>query len=193
MFKNKNNKGANTMEQLIYNKDSFDNSIEVSNYPWGFRLKTKVRYWIETTNRGDRFVKCTLNPKTQKWCAEKKSTYSSVMVMTTDEKDNKTYVSYYPLNIGYDDAIKVAKFEHSIDKDKLSKKQLTQICKCKAVNEVNKKIKVEFVSTNNWTSEQREEHNKKQDELNGKLANYTNHLYKKCIIKNNLTNKKEVV
>jgi len=180
------------MEQLIYNKDSFDNSIEVNNYPWGFRLKTKVRYWIETTNRGDRFVKCTLNPKTQKWCAEKKSTYSSVMVMTQKIEDEKTFISYNSLDVGYSDSIKVAKFEHLIDRDKLSKKQLTQICKCKAVNEVNKHIKVDFVIANDWTKEQRLEHEKKQDVINGQLASYTNHIYKKCIIKNNLTNKKEV-
>ena len=172
--------------QNVYNKDSFDNSIEVNNYPWGFKLKTKVRYWIETTKRGDRFVKRTLNPKTGNWCAEKKSTYDAVMVMTTDQKDNKTFVSHKGLSVGWSDAVQVAKFEHSIDKSQLSKKQLAQICKCKAVNEVNKKIKVEFISTNHWTSEQRAEHNKKQDELNGKLANYANHVYKKCVVKNNL-------
>ena len=38
------------MTKYIYNKDSFDNSLEVSNYPWGFRLKTKRRTWIETYN-----------------------------------------------------------------------------------------------------------------------------------------------
>ena len=36
------------MTKYIYNKDSFENAIEVSNYPWGFRLKTKRRTWIET-------------------------------------------------------------------------------------------------------------------------------------------------
>ena len=54
-------------------KDSFDNAIEVNNYPWGFRLKTKRRTWIETDkNKGDRVCFCTLNPKTNKWCAVKK-------------------------------------------------------------------------------------------------------------------------
>ena len=34
---------SETMTKYIYNKDSFDNALEVSNYPWGFRLKTKRR------------------------------------------------------------------------------------------------------------------------------------------------------
>ena len=52
----------------IYNKDSFENSVEVDNYPWGFRLKTKKRYWVETNKKGSRFMSCTLNPKNNQWC-----------------------------------------------------------------------------------------------------------------------------
>jgi len=45
------------MTKYIYNKDSFDNALEVSNYPWGFRLKTKRRTWIETNKtKGTDFV-----------------------------------------------------------------------------------------------------------------------------------------
>ena len=61
------------MSKYVYDKNSFDNALEVSNYPWGFRLKTKRRTWIETDkNKGDRVCFCTLNPKTNKWCAVKK-------------------------------------------------------------------------------------------------------------------------
>ena len=91
----------------IYKCKDFDSAFEVDNYPWGFRLKTKVRYWIETTNRGDRFVKCTLNPKTNKWCKEKKSTYQAVMVMTAEVKDQKTFVSYIAISRGWSDAVAV--------------------------------------------------------------------------------------
>ena len=63
---------------IIYNKDSFENAVEVDNYPWGYKFKTKRRYWIETTKRGDRVCYQTLNPKTDKWCAVKKSIYSAV-------------------------------------------------------------------------------------------------------------------
>ena len=57
--------------EYVYGAKDFDTAVEIGNYPWGFRLRTKVRYWIETTNRGDRFVKCTLNPKTNQWCKPK--------------------------------------------------------------------------------------------------------------------------
>jgi len=42
------------MTKYIYNKDSFENALEVSNYPWGFRLKTKRRTWIETNKNARR-------------------------------------------------------------------------------------------------------------------------------------------
>ena len=75
----------------IYGHSSFDSGYVVTNYPWGFRLKTSRRYWIETTNRGDRFCYATLNPKTDQWCKPKKSTYSAVMVMCLNEKEHVTY------------------------------------------------------------------------------------------------------
>ena len=68
------------MTKYVYNKDSFEYAVEVSNYPWGFRLKTKRRTWIETDkNKGDRVCFRTLNPKTNKWCAVKKSTITLSM------------------------------------------------------------------------------------------------------------------
>ena len=77
------------MTKYIYNKDSFENAIEVSNYPWGFRLKTKRRTWIETNKtKGDRLCFCTLNPKTNKWCAVKKATYNAVEVLFIDENEH---------------------------------------------------------------------------------------------------------
>ena len=160
--------------EKIYNHKNFASGYEVDNYPWGFRLKTKVRYWIETTKRGDRFVKCTLNPKTNKWCKEKKSTYKAVMVMTKEVKDQKTFISYVSISRGWSNAVDVAKFEHQVDKYLLSKEQQKQICACKAINEVNKELKVEFVNSTAWTDQERAAHEKKQDEINGKLAAYTN-------------------
>ena len=77
------------MIKYIYNKDSFDNAIEVNNYPWGFRLKTKRRTWIETNKtKGDRVCFSTLNPKTDKWCAVKKSTYNAVDILLIDENEH---------------------------------------------------------------------------------------------------------
>lgn len=66
------------------------NPITVDNYPWGFKLRTEQRYWLEKTKRGTRFVYQTKNPKTGRWCKEKKSTYSMYGVIcraTTGEKE----------------------------------------------------------------------------------------------------------
>tara|TARA_R100001443_G_scaffold6664_2_gene15629 strand:- start:7349 stop:7882 length:534 start_codon:yes stop_codon:yes gene_type:complete len=172
----------------VYDAKCFDTGFEVDNYPWGFRLKTKRRYWIETTKHGDRFCYATLNPKNNQWCKPKKSTYKAVMVMNTEISHNKTYVSYDSIMVGWSNAAEVCKFEHQIDKSKLSKEQQKKICECKAVNATNKLLEgnIEFVNSTGWSKEQKEAHEKKQKEINQKLINITNHNYGQCLIKNNL-------
>ena len=59
-----------------------DNPLIIQNYPYGWRLKTQAKYYIETDNKkGQRIVFQTLNPKTNVWNSEKKSTYSSIRVL----------------------------------------------------------------------------------------------------------------
>ena len=53
------------MKKIIYGATTPETAIVVNNYPWGFKLKTSQRYWIETTKQGDRFVIQTLNPNPQ--------------------------------------------------------------------------------------------------------------------------------
>ena len=80
-------------KSYIYNKDSFENSVEVENYPWGFRLKTKKRYWIETNKRGSRLVLLYSKSKNNQWCKAKAFTYSQVGVLTSEIKDGKNFIS----------------------------------------------------------------------------------------------------
>lgn len=68
-------------------------ALLVDDYPYGFRLRTSIRYWIETTKHGDRFVSQTLNPKTDRWNAPKKSTYAPVGAMYTDDKGHVTWTA----------------------------------------------------------------------------------------------------
>ena len=75
----------------IHNKE--DNAFIVHNYPYGSK-RTDIKYWIESTKRGDRFVSMTLNPKTNQWNKPKKTTYNAVMIMTQEEKEDKTFISY---------------------------------------------------------------------------------------------------
>ena len=65
----------------------------VDDYPYGFRLRTQIRYWIETKkNHGQRFVSQTRNPKTGRWNAPKAGTYSPIVVMWLDT-DNHVQTS----------------------------------------------------------------------------------------------------
>src|SRR4030042_7007253 len=71
----------------------------VENYPYGYTLRTKIRYWAETTTRGQRFVSQTLNPKTGLWNKPKKSTYSQIVLIGLNEEEHITYncLSLYSL------------------------------------------------------------------------------------------------
>jgi hypothetical protein len=111
--------------------------------------------------------------------------------MTKKVEDDKTFINYTSISVGWSDAVQVANFEHKIDRTQLSNKQLKKICECKAVNETSKllKGKIEFVNTTYWSKEKKEAHRAKQDEINKKLNIYTNRMYGSCLIKNNLGGK----
>jgi len=61
----------------------------VDDYPYGFKLRCKIRYWLEyAPKKGFRFCSQTTNPKKvgEVWNAPKKSTYSMLGVMGLDEQ-----------------------------------------------------------------------------------------------------------
>ena len=60
---------------------SADTAYVVEDYPYGFRLRTKIRYYIETSRYGQRFVSQTLNPQTGRWNSPKAGTYHLITVM----------------------------------------------------------------------------------------------------------------
>jgi len=59
----------------------------VDDYPYGYRVRTQIRYWIETTKHGQRFVSQTLNPKTGEWNKPKAGTYDEIKVMVLNEEN----------------------------------------------------------------------------------------------------------
>ncbi len=74
---------------LLQGATSAETAYIVNDYPYGFRLRCKIRYWLETTSRGTRFCSQTTNPKKgDKWNAPKKSTYMNVGVMFVDENNH---------------------------------------------------------------------------------------------------------
>lgn len=85
---------AFTAESAMFGHVSPDTAYLVEDYPYGFRLRTTIRYWIETVPRkGDRLVSQTRNPKVagEVWNKPKKSTYVDVGVMYRDEQGHVTW------------------------------------------------------------------------------------------------------
>tara|TARA_R100001443_G_scaffold107278_1_gene117047 strand:- start:244 stop:786 length:543 start_codon:yes stop_codon:yes gene_type:complete len=174
----------NDNKKYIYNAVDFDTAIEVNNYPWGFRLKTKVKYWIESNNKGDRLIKQTLNPKTNEWCKPKKSTYSEVMVMTSKRENDKTFISYEQISM-YSNIKEVSLFENT-HKNHLTNRQRENICMMKSMHGAYEDIEVKMVCTSRMTKKELEDHNKKKRLVEDYLLNRANSLYNTCLIKNNL-------
>jgi hypothetical protein len=59
-------------------------AVVASDYPYGFSLRCKARFWVETTaGKGQRFVKQTTNPRLpgEQWNKPKKSTYSAIVIL----------------------------------------------------------------------------------------------------------------
>lgn len=74
------------MNTFLFGHTSPDTAYLVTDYPYGFKLRTEIRYWIESApKKGDRFVSQTKNPKTGRWNAAKMSTYYPIMAMFLNE------------------------------------------------------------------------------------------------------------
>jgi len=128
--------------QTRLNHNSEETAYLVNNYPWGYTLKTKRKYWIETTTRGDRFVFQTLNPKTNKWCKPKKSTYSAVLALYI--KDNG-HVTYKGFNFGWSEIETINKFIDLIGgEDKLSAQQQKALKKARYIKKVQDSVTYEI-------------------------------------------------
>ncbi len=87
--------------QLLFNHTSPETAYLVDDYPYGFRLRCKIRYWLEWKNKkGFRLVSQTTNPKASDvWNKPKKSTYCMAGAMYLDEKNYVQWdgFNYYDL------------------------------------------------------------------------------------------------
>lgn len=75
----------------LYGHNSPDTAYVVDDYPYGFRKRTKIRYWLEMKpSKGFRFMSQTMNPDTGRWNPKPKaSTYVGLAaVMYLDEKNH---------------------------------------------------------------------------------------------------------
>ncbi len=68
------------IKQILKGHTSPETAFVVNDYPYGFTLRCKIRYWLETNKNGTRFVSQTTNPKAagfggDVWNKPKASTY----------------------------------------------------------------------------------------------------------------------
>lgn len=95
--------------EYLFNHDE-QNPVVIDNYPYGFKLRTQIRYWIESSKKGNRFCSQTMDPKKNKWNTPKCSTYSLIGIMTKDEKG---YISWQGVS-EYTEKDKVEEFVKQI-------------------------------------------------------------------------------
>jgi hypothetical protein len=79
--------------QTLTGHTSPETAYLVADYPYGFRLRCQIRYWLEfKAGRGFRLVSQTSNPKRPGtvWNKPRASTYHVVAVMVIDEDDHVT-------------------------------------------------------------------------------------------------------
>jgi hypothetical protein len=81
--------------EILKGHTSKETAYVVNDYPYGFRLRCKIRYWLEfNQKRGVRFVSQTTNPKKagEVWNKEKASTYCYISgAMFLDEENHVTW------------------------------------------------------------------------------------------------------
>lgn len=77
--------------KLLHEHTSADTAYVVDDYPYGFRLRCKIRYWLEYNKaHGWRFVSQTTNPKAgDRWNKPRASTYVKFgAAMFLDEQEH---------------------------------------------------------------------------------------------------------
>ncbi|MEU7905865.1 hypothetical protein [Actinoplanes sp. NPDC049118] len=81
--------------RVLTGHTSPETAYEVDDYPYGFRLRCRIRYWVETATKGakkgrQRFMSQTTNPKVdgEPWNKPKGSTYDLMTFMYLDDQDH---------------------------------------------------------------------------------------------------------
>lgn len=84
------------MKQLL-GHDSPATAYVVDDYPYGFRLRCRIRYWVETTKHGQRLVSQTTNPKKpgEVWNKPKASTYNEVELLVLNDNGHVSTVGFH--------------------------------------------------------------------------------------------------
>jgi hypothetical protein len=143
------------MRNYLYNHTSFETAYVVQDWPWGYKLRTEKRFWIESNKNGDRQISQTLDPGSGKWCAPKKSMYSPVKIFyTSDEKkvltQGEEVEQLRSETIDFRNNEKIKSF-YERHKDNLNDFQKAQIKKWIGFNEAMKDVTFEIVPRSKTT------------------------------------------
>lgn len=95
-------------KQPLYGHTSEATAYVVADYPYGYNVRTQIRYWLEAKpKKGWRLVSQTLNPKTNRWNKPKQSTYIEWgAAMYLDDKGHVQWTGVGP----YSDDQKILEF-----------------------------------------------------------------------------------
>lgn len=141
--------------------DKEETALIIGNYPYGFKLKTKIRYWIESNKKGDRFVSQTLNPKTNIWNKPKYSIYYAVIVLIKDEKGYISYKGLYPTT----NKTEIINFLEYIKNYDLNDFQKEQIRILKAYSKVYENVEFS-IHEGEYTEEEKKEQEEIKQQIN---------------------------
>ena len=144
--------------RAMFGANSPDTAYVVDDYPYGFRLRTSIRYWIETTKHGDRFVSQTVNPKTGRWNKPKASTYVGVAVLTRDPSNGHIFYTGCTENNG---AAWVGVFRAAFW-DELSAAQQRQLLAIIGYTRAMEQVTFSIRKSTGWTPEQHAEADREQ-------------------------------
>ena len=90
------------LKEVLKGHTTVETAYLVADYPYGFRLRCKIRYWLEyAPKKGFRLCSQTTNPKVDRevWNTPKKSTYTLLGVMGLDEEGHVTWTGISPYEV----------------------------------------------------------------------------------------------
>jgi hypothetical protein len=95
--------------ELLPGHDSPETAYAVEDYPYGFKLRCRMRWWIETNpKKGQRVWSQTTNPKKgDVWNKAKASIYSDLVVLFLDDE---RHVKNDGIRVAYSDPEKFGTF-----------------------------------------------------------------------------------
>ena len=159
--------------------ETMETAYIVDDYPWGFRLRTKQRYWVESKQGfGMRLVTQTLKPKTDKWCKTKNSTYNVVWGLYLN-KDG--HVRRYSLDSGGWSKEKEIKEFETFFSD-LTDFQISQIRYVRASNVANEVTTWKIEPSTGKPQQTKEESNKEIPSIDKIVASSNNSIFYPIVI-----------